>query len=225
MHEYTCPECQSVLKSSKPAPEGKKIRCRECGHAFVPGAAPPKPSYVEEASGYGVIKEDDSAHAEERKAALKFDDVADKFKRSSRGPAMALMVLPTNLLVAQGGLMFVAGIGLILYGLFPLVFSEVEPSEDEYREQAGYLLFGFLIFLWSCLICFGASQMQNLESYTWAWVGALAGIPAGIFAMVMLRNPKVIAGFQEMVGALDDDEDNEKKTDDDDDDDDEDEDD
>src|SRR5439155_11816726 len=136
--------------------------------------------------------------------------VQDKFKRSTRGPAMALMVLPTNLLIAQGALTFIAGVVTFIYGIFPLVFADVEPSEEEYREQAGYMLFGILIFAWGCLVCFGASRMQNLESYTWGWVGAVAGLPAGIFAGVMLRHPKVIAGFQEMVGALDEDEDKEK---------------
>jgi hypothetical protein len=73
-----------------------------------------------------------------------------------------------------------------------------------------------MVFAWGCLVCFGASCAQNLESYVWSWVGAVAGVPAGIFAMIMLRNPKVVAGFQEMVGALDDDEDEDKDDDDDD---------
>ena len=134
---------------------------------------------------------------------------------------MALMVLPTNLLIGQGALTFIAGVVCFIAGIFPLVFADVEPSEEEYREQFGYMVLGLLTFIWGCLVCFGASKAQNLESYTWAWVGAVAGIPAGIFAMVMLRHPKVIAGFQEIVGALDDDEDSDEEKDDEDDDEDE----
>ncbi len=232
MHEYTCPECAAVLRSNSEAPAGRKIRCKKCGTAFVPGGTlaladepPPKPVDDDnDISAYGVYK--DPNEDESRKNTIKFDDVADKFKRSTRGPAMAMMVLPTNLLIAQGALMFIFGVGLVLYGIFPVVFADVEPSEEEYRTSFANILFGLLIFIWSCIVCFGASKMQNLESYTWGWVGAVTGLPAGIFAAVMLRNPKVIAGFQEMIGALDDDdvEGNEDDEDEDDDDDDEDED-
>jgi len=226
MHEYTCPECAAILRSNTEAPAGRKIRCKKCSHAFVPGGTlafedepakkPVDPD--DDVNPYGVNK--DAEEDEGRRKAIKFDDVADKFKRSSRGPAMALMVLPTNLLIGQGALMFIAGVGTIIYGIFPLVFADVDPSDEEYREQAGYIIFGFLVFVWACIVCMGASKMQNLESYTWGWVGAVAGIPAGIFAGVMLRNPKVIAGFQENIGALDD-EDVEKEEDDKDDDEDE----
>jgi hypothetical protein len=240
MFEYKCPECDAVLKSPREAPAGRKIRCKKCDHAFVPGGTlalaeeEPKADAGKAARDaaakdrFGDIENDDNPYkmaADEGGPAaekIDFERVKDKFKRSSRGPAMALLVLPTNLLVAQGGLIFFAGIGTIIAGMFPLVFADVEPSEDEYREQASVILMGLVGFVWGCLICFGASQMQNLESYTWGWVGAISGIPAGIFAMVMLRNPKVVEGFKEMVGALDDDDVKDKDDDDDEDDDDED---
>lgn len=214
MHEYTCPECSAVLRSNSPAPEGKKIRCKKCSHAFIPvEAVAAKPVDDDnDVSAYGLTADPD---ANKPKPKIKFEH-EDKDKRSARGPAMALLVLPTNLLIMQGALTFLGGVFLVVTGLFPLVFAEVTPSEEEYREQAGVIIVGFLQFLWGCLICFGASRAQNLESYIWAWVGAVAGLPAGIFLGVMLRNPKVIAGFQEMEGAMDDEEGGDKDDDDDD---------
>lgn len=234
MHEYTCPECQTVLRSNAPAPAGKKIRCKNCGHAFVPGGGlafadeeEPKKKKVDDdtdVNPYGVAKEPEEGEEGARKHVVKFGEVEDKFRRSTRGPAMALMVLPTNLLIAQGALTFIAGVVLVIAGLFPWVFSDVELSDDELREVFGNVLIGIVLFFWGCVVCLGASRAQNLESYTWSWVGALTGIPAGIFCMVMLRNPKVIAGFQEMEGALDEDEGKDLVDEDDDDEDDEDED-
>jgi predicted Zn finger-like uncharacterized protein len=230
MPEYTCPECATVLRSKAPAPEGKKIRCKECGHAFVAVPAAEEPAKTKAQERHGNLEADTESYGvaesnEPEAAPVKYGEVEDKFKRSTRGPAMALMVLPTNLLIAQGALTFLSGIAVFMVGIFPLVFSEVEPSEEEWREGAGYMMFGVLVFCWGCLVCFGASQMQNLESYTWGWVGAVAGLPAGVFAAVMLRNPKVIAGFQENIGAIDDEDEADLKKDGDDDEDDDDDDD
>ena len=131
MPEYTCPECSTVLRSNTPVPEGRKIRCKKCGHAFVPGGTlaiqeekpPKKDDDLEgDVSPYVVTEEAASGHV------VKFGEVQDKFKRSTRGPAMALMVLPTNLLIAQGALTFIAGVVTFIYGIFPLVFADVEPS-------------------------------------------------------------------------------------------------
>lgn len=210
MPEYTCPECSTVMRSKATAPVGKKVRCKNCNHPFIaepePVAAPEKTKAQER---HGDLESDMNPYVlaevpEEEDRAVKYGEVEDKFKRSARGPAQALMVLPTNLLIGQGALTFISGILIFMYGVFPLVFTEVEPSEEDLREGVGYMLFGILVFFWGCLVCFGASEAQNLNSYTWAWVGAVAGIPAGVFSMIMLRNPKVVAGFQEMVGAVED---------------------
>lgn len=209
-----------MLKSKTPAPEGKKIRCKKCSHAFVPGAVPSVPVKTKDnlepdTESYGLEAD---AEAGKPKPKIKFEH-EDKDKRSARGPAMALMVLPTNLMLMQGAIMFIAGVVLVVAGMFPLVFAEVSPSDEEYREQAAVILIGAMLFFWACIICLGASRAQNLESYIWAWVGAVTSLPAGIFCGVMLRNPKVIAGFQEMEGALDDDEEGNKDDDEEDDDD------
>jgi DNA-directed RNA polymerase subunit RPC12/RpoP len=226
MHEYTCPECDAVLKSASPAPVGKKIRCKKCGHAFVANEKPAEPEAPkktvdldeDDVNPYAVSSDPDAGKP---KPKINFEH-HDKDKRSARGPAMALLVFPTNLLIFQGGLMFIAGMLTTTYGFFPLIFTDVSPSEEEYREQSIYIFTGVILFFWGCLVCLGASRMQNLESYVWSWVGAVAGIPAGLFAAIMLRNPKVIAGFEEMEGsAIDQDEEGGDSDDDDDEDDDE----
>ena len=162
---------------------------------------------------YGVLKESE----EELRLAAKnkpvFGDIADKFKKSNRGPAQMLLVLPTNLLVAAGSLTAIAGVLAIIIGLWPLVFTDAPPSDEEYAEQLVIIFVGFVLLLWGCLVCLGASKMQSLESYAWALAGAVLGIPmlAGIFALIALRDPRVRAGFEEVEGAIDEpDEDDEE---------------
>jgi predicted Zn finger-like uncharacterized protein len=46
----TCPECAIQIKAPAGV-EGKKIRCKSCGHAFVARAAPPEVEAVQEEAG------------------------------------------------------------------------------------------------------------------------------------------------------------------------------
>jgi predicted Zn finger-like uncharacterized protein len=241
MFAFKCPECEAEFKSSKRPPEGKKIRCKQCEYAFVPkvkelAAAPtpndPPPAEDDEygpVNPYGVIEEEETEAQKEAKKKVRFDGVDDKKKRSARGPAMSLLVMPANLLIAEGALTFLIGLGTVIWGLWPLVFTDVSPSDDDYADQLPIVLFGVLLAVWGAMICLGASRMQNLESYTWAMTGAVLGILpllVGVFAIIMLRNPKVLAGFMEVEGAMDaDDTEDEDEDDDDDDDEDDDEDD
>src|SRR5262245_33484145 len=78
VHQVSCPECNKVLKSSKPFPVGKKIRCPHCGEAIpikdANGAAargkttpkgppaPAKPKHPDDDDGpeaYGICKDAD----------------------------------------------------------------------------------------------------------------------------------------------------------------------
>jgi predicted Zn finger-like uncharacterized protein len=221
MFVFKCPECDAELKSNNRPPEGKKIRCKQCQSTFVPKVKEVKDDPVPAAAAtaakggddedgpvnpYGVVQEEDTEAQKEAKKKVRFDGVDDKKKRSARGPAMSLLVMPANLLIAEGGLTFVVGLATMIYGAWPLIFTDISPSDDDYADQIPVMLFGVIIAVWGAMICLGASRMQNLESYTWAMTGAVLGILpllVGVFALIMLRNPKVIAGFQEVEGAMD----------------------
>ncbi len=156
---------------------------------------------------YGVIQESE----EEKRLAAKnkpnFRETYEKFKKSARGPATALLVMPTNLLIAEGALTAIAGVAGVVIGLWPLIFTDAPPSDEEIAEQVVVIFGGLVAFFYGGLICVGAYKMYTLESYAWAMIGAVLGILpllAGIFAIVALRDPRVIAGFEELEGAVDD---------------------
>ena len=109
---------------------------------------------------------------------------------------------------------------MFLVGMWPIVFNDAPMGDEELEESLMTMILGTLVLGWGCGICFGASQMQELGSFTWAMMGAVLGIMPlliGIYALVMLFNPKVKAGFEESEGGPDDDDDEEKDEEDDDD--------
>lgn len=177
--------------------------------------------------GYAVEKESEEEMEKIAKNKPKFTEVQDKFKKSARGPAQALLVMPSNLLTFEGIITVIAGLVVFVYGMWPLVFNDAPPGEEELEEAILYMLMGVFTFAWGATVCYGASQMQELGSYPWAMVGSIMGLVpllVGLFGIIMLLNPKVKAGFEEMAGAIDeddedDDEDKDTDTDDDDDDD------
>ncbi len=235
---YTCPnpECGVTLRTAKPVPAGKSVKCPKCGNLFVPqtpeanggtlrlaeepskattataGASPPPPPVKKPFAddddeseesirrGYGVIKETEEELAETAKNRPSFTEIQDKFKRSARGPAMSLLVMPANLLTGAGLLTCAGGVFLFIQGMWPLVFNDAPPGEEELEEAIVGMLLGVCTFFWGAMVCFGASQMQELASYPWAMIGSIMGIPLlliGVYSLVMLQNPKVKAGFAE----------------------------
>lgn len=246
MAQYVCPECGARVKLADDADPGRKVRCPVCKAAFAPAAqpvaaarpatakpvaakpaapapaAPPPPRDDDnDVAAYGVIKESEE---ELRLAELnkpKFTELKDKYKRSSRGPAQGLLVMPVNLMVAVGSLTGIIGVMAVIVGLWPLVFSDAPPSDEEIAEQLVIIFGGFVALLYGSLVCVGASKMQSLESYAWSMIGAVMAIPllfVGVFALITLRDKRVLAGFEEVEGAVDDeDEDDEKDEDDEDD--------
>jgi cadmium resistance protein CadD (predicted permease) len=182
----------------------------------TPPPPPPKPFVDDDdeddasvKKGYGVVAEteEEKAKAEENKPS--FGEIQDKHKKSARGPAMALLVMPTNLLTLEGLLTGIGGLLLFLVGMWPLVFNDAPPGEEETQEAIVYMMLGLVTLFWGAMVCFGASQMQELASLPWAMIGAVMGVVpllVGIYAIVMLQNPEVKAGFAETDGGADEDE-------------------
>ena len=81
---------------------------------------------------------------------------------------------------------------LFMKGMWPLVFNDAPPGEEELEEAVVMMMLGVCTLFWGAMICFGASQMQELASYPWSLVGAIMGIPVlvGIYCVVMLQDPK-----------------------------------
>ena len=244
------PSCGVTLKTPNRVAPGKKVTCPKCREPFVaepeetakkadagtlklmdePKPPPPPPSRFHDPDddedpeatkkGYGVVKETEAEEREAAKNKPKFTEVQDKFKKSARGPAMGLLVMPANLLTAEGLLTGIAGLVMFVVGMWPIVFNDAPMGDEEMEEAVFTMVLGTLVLFWGAGICFGASQMQELGSFTWAVAGAVLGILPlliGIYGLVMLFNPKVKIGFEESEGGPDDDDDDLKKDDDDDD--------
>ena len=171
-----------------------------------PAAAPVPPPTIpladddNDISAYGVVTESEEEQKLAQKNKPTFGAVRDKFKRSARGPAAALMVMPSTLLLGQGVLTSVVGLAMFIIGLWPLIFNEAPPSDEEVAETMYYILFGVVAFIWGGIVCYGSYQMSTLGSYPWAFVGAVFGLVpllAGIFSIITLKDPRVIAGYIE----------------------------
>jgi hypothetical protein len=228
---YTCPnpDCGVTLKTAARVATGKAVKCPKCGKPFVPEPAEeevpakaPEPAAAPAVKrpfaddddesdesvkkGYGVVRETEEEVAAAKKNKATFKDPKDKFKKSARGPAQALLVMPANLLTAEGLLTLGAGIVIFVVGMWPLVFNDAPPGDEELEEALLTMMVGCCCFLWGGMVCFGASQMQELASYPWAYVGSVMGVVpllVGIYGIVMLQNPKVKAGFEEGEGGPD----------------------
>jgi hypothetical protein len=223
---YTCPDpkCGVTLKTPNRVAVGKSVKCPKCGNPFVPEPAglsagerpaaaapvaatksPVRALLDDEESdesikkGYGVIKDSEEEVKATKKNRPKFTEVQDKFKKSARGPAQALLVMPSNILLGAGIILCTASVVYFIIGLWPLVFNDAPPGEEELDEAVFAMLMGVLGFVWGGIVVYGASQMQELGSYIFATLGAVMGIPllVGVFALIMLQNPRVKAGFQE----------------------------
>jgi DNA-directed RNA polymerase subunit M/transcription elongation factor TFIIS len=230
MPSYICPECNAKVRSEKEAKPGQVFECPSCEAEFTPraetikfadddddkpkksktkapkaaAAPPPPPPPALDDDGdpmtYGVAQESEDEKRLAEKNKPTFGAVKDKFKKSARGPAAALLVTPANLMLAQGGLLAIFGLTATILGIWPLWFTDVPASDEEFAECTFWIFFGICSMVWGGITCFGAVQMVGLGSYAWAVVGAvfaLFPLLAGIFALVTLRDERVLAGFAE----------------------------
>ena len=233
-----CPKCKEkfvpVSEDAPPPPAAGTFKfadepAKKPGAPKTSGAKPPPPPppvapksrFAEEdeesdesvKKGYGVVKETEEEAAEAEKNKPKFTEIADKFKKSARGPAVSLLVTPANLLTAEGLITGVLGLAAIVIGMWPLVFNDAPAGEEETEEAIVTMLLGVMTFGWGMIVCLGASMMQELRSYTWAMAGAVMGILpllVGIYALLMLQNPRVKAGFEESEGGPEEDDEEEE---------------
>ncbi|QDU22680.1 zinc ribbon domain-containing protein [Urbifossiella limnaea] len=172
--------------------------------------------------GYGVAQETDEEKMKAEQAKVKFGEVQDKYKKSAKGPAVGLMVMPANLMTGAGLIAAAAGLVFFVIGMWPLVFSDAPVGDEEFDDSILTMFLGFMVFLWGAFICFGASQMSDLGNYAFATAGAVMAIPllVGIYGVVMLQDAKVKEGFAETEGGPEDEEESDDDEDDDDEDDD-----
>ncbi len=129
---------------------------------------------------------------------INYGSLRDKFKKSKKGPAMALTVRPSNALTFWGFLMAALGVGAVLVAFWPYIYSEKTLSKSEQTTQILIGATGFINILVGALVCWGASKLQNLESYPLAWAACVMGLPVGIWGIMVLSNPDVKAGFLEV---------------------------
>ena len=244
MPQYTCPNCNSVLKRDMPVPVGKKIRCPKCEAVFEPPAVavtakavakpvPPKPAAKKvdhdleaDRNPYGVVRdqaEEAQTKAEKERAARGL--VRDRFEKSKRGPASRELVRPSNFLMAAGVATCIFALSGFVVGLFPLVFADFystgiqegqKYSDIERQKKAEMtdeqwnalviqrcIIMGICVFefIWGAIVCLGANKMGSVDSYAWAWVGAIMGLwtclPIGIWCIMVLNSPLVKDGFAE----------------------------
>jgi hypothetical protein len=227
--KYVCPECEAVLRPSKPVPAGRKIRCPKCESIFAATPAGAAPAEARDKPGKirltfddvaAISDQDDEDTAEEgeirgyrvesghsleeqdeeaKKQKVHYGDLRHKFEKRKRGPAMAKVVTPANILLWEGATLCLGGLGLVIYAIWPMVFNEEALSSQRQKEQFLLMGGGVLGFVYGALICVGASKMQYLESYNWAMAGAIMStiLGGGLIALKVLRDKEVLAGFAE----------------------------
>lgn len=193
--KYPCPQCKTSLKLKSAVPPGKKIKCPKCEATFtpVPEAAKPAAALHDDGAGTFGFKEDaapapalaprkialpDEDLDQELKPREHHDDVRksmDKqFPKSRRGPAQAIVMRPSNQLLATASTLCVSCIVSVLVAMWPMVFSlksELSDADVLYRWQMVGL--SVLAFIYNAAITMGAVKMQSIESYRWAMGAAV----------------------------------------------------
>lgn len=215
--KFKCPECKAVFTpraetlafkdDDPPGKAGKKpkpVTAKVTAAPPAPASPPPPPGKYDDleadTTSYTVVKESEEEERLASKNKPVVGAIRDRFKKSARGPAAALLVTPSNLLLAQGSLTCLFGLAAIIVGAWPLVFTDVTPSDEEVAEQMFWVFVGIFSLLWGGVVCYGGVQMISIGSYAWAVVGSVFGLLpllAGIFGLTTLRDPRVLAGFAE----------------------------
>lgn len=216
MPKYQCPDCHAVLRRAEAIPTGKKIRCPKCesvfaaqamaeaddpaaeeqqGYAVAPAiATPPKPALEEDedSSPYAVIRET----GDEVKPEIHLGSLRDRFAKSKIGPAMFKTVMPSNWLLRLGLFSCAVALFMFIYGGWPIIFCEAQTIRPFIRPRVNIMLQAATMFSFGAIMCYGASKMHDLTSYTWSIVGStmalLIYVPGGILlflALIIILGP------------------------------------
>lgn len=232
MPVYTCPECSTKLKRAQPVEPGKKLRCPECEAVFAvkavkaakaappvekkqpePAAAPaakPRNRFDDDdgPANYGLVTADDTTGSQKERDKA-YGPLSKRFETSKRGPALILVVKPSNFLLLFGVLTCVMGITGSLVATWPMIFKQeevsnakkglydldsgktrfVELSDDAFREKIWWLIGCVGYFIWGAIVCAGASKMHMIEMYWLAFTASIMVIicpllPLGILLIL-----------------------------------------
>jgi hypothetical protein len=151
--KVTCPECQSVLRPTKPLPFGKKVKCPRCGTTFTVGAdspaarrataAPPPAKKPESVPRRATDDEDDE---EAGRTPYRFRDelegdggpmvdyAPDLSIRDLRGPASELVNSPSNKLLIAGVTGFLGWLVFLLTIIIATFLTDTSPADE--RQEA-----------------------------------------------------------------------------------------
>lgn len=210
MPVYTCPECSVKLKRNNPVEPGKKLKCPECSHVFTvrgekkaeaakvaaaPAAATgPKSEWDDDGPANYQLTEDKESKESEKEREKAYGPLKERFEKSKRGPALQIVVKPSNYLLMCGVLTCVLSVTTGIVATWEMIFkSEIvetkakksiydsgdkktkfkELSADEYRERLIWLVASVFYFLWGAVVSLGASQMHEVQRYWLAMVGSI----------------------------------------------------
>src|SRR5579884_3514251 len=137
--QFSCPECQAVLRSSKPIAPGKMIRCPKCEVFFAPQPDELEPEGEEEevrgsrrADDYEEDNDRDYDEEEERPRRKRRKFSAKK--KSSGSSALMLGIVGGGvllLLLAVGGVLGFVDIPGMEWSGFLRTFGNKGPGEEE----------------------------------------------------------------------------------------------
>ena len=170
--------------------------------------------YDDRGDDRGDDRYDDRRRDDDRRDDGGYDDY-DRPRRGARERAAEKVSLPAIFLMIVGGLglaMAVMNITVEAMGLNddnPLKLNKPNPNDPNAKtaETVGKVIGGVIQVVWSLIVFFGGTQMKGLKSRgyvlfscIWAMLPCnlccVLGIPFGIWALVVINDPVVRAGFE-----------------------------
>lgn len=205
-----CPRCGHPFVASEA--EEKAVAEKP---TLPPKPAPKKPAADDDEAGeatytVAATSEKDEDQAKETTKQIFEERMRDRYPKSKRGPAQAAITPPSNGMMAAGILMCIGYLLGIVIEAFPLIFTPEKPlTSDQVTDHWLWILLYILEFGVGGFITAGAVKMQNLDNYAWcltacavsilpfAFYAWIVTLPMGLWCVVTLRKPDVIAGFRE----------------------------